>query len=119
MRELVVQRDGHCVFPLCGTPARCCDLGHISPYLPLEDGGPRGQTSPAKLAPLCRRHRRCKTFTRWTYRRRPDGTYEWADPGGTRYLVIPRRGGSYRLTTDTGPPTTPPPEPPDPDQSAQ
>jgi hypothetical protein len=103
MRELVIQRDGHCVFPFCGTPARSCDLDHINPYLPLTEGGPPGQTSPANLAALCRRHHRCKTFTRWSYRRRPDGTYQWTDPGGTRYLVI-ARGGTYRLATAGGPP---------------
>jgi hypothetical protein len=58
---------------------------------------------------LCRRHHRCKTFTRWTYRRRPDGSYEWTDPGGVRYLVVPR-AGTYRLTTDTRPPDAGPPD---------
>jgi hypothetical protein len=89
MRELVINRDGHCAFPFCGTRARACDLDHIDPYVPLDEDGPPGQTSPENLAALCRRHHRCKTFTRWRYRRRRDGTYEWTDPGGTRFLVVP------------------------------
>ncbi|HEY6933434.1 MAG TPA: HNH endonuclease signature motif containing protein [Marmoricola sp.] len=92
MRELVILRDGHCVFPWCGTPARATDLDHIDPYVPPSDGGPPGQTRPDNLAPLCRRHHRCKTFTRWSYRRRPDGAYEWSDAEGRRYLVRPRDG---------------------------
>jgi hypothetical protein len=101
MRELVIDRDGHCVFPFCGTRARGCDLDHITAYVPLAEGGPPGQTSPENLACLCRRHHRCKTFTRWRYRRRPDGTYQWTDPSAKRFLVLPRGGGTYELP-DTG-----------------
>ena len=79
MRELVVLRDGHCVFPGCSVGARACDLDHLAPYVPLDDGGPPGQTRPANLACLCRRHHRLKTFAGWDYRRLPD------DPDGTTY----------------------------------
>jgi hypothetical protein len=41
---------------------------------------------------VCRRHHRCKTFTRWRYRRRRDGTYQWTDPAGKRFLVVPGQG---------------------------
>ena len=44
MRETVVLRDAHCVFPGCGRDSRACDLDHITEYLPMEDGGPPGQT---------------------------------------------------------------------------
>ena len=86
MRDLVILRDQHCVFPWCQRTARACDLDHLDPY---DEHGPPGQTRPDNLAPLCRRHHRCKTSGRWRYRRRPDGTYEWAAPGGTTYLVTP------------------------------
>ncbi|MDQ6686207.1 MAG: HNH endonuclease [Actinomycetota bacterium] len=89
MRELVVLRDAHCVFPGCGRDARGCDLDHINSYQPISQGGPPGQTSPANLAPLCRRHHRCKTFTRWRYHRRRDGTYEWTDPNRVSQVVDP------------------------------
>ncbi len=93
MRELVILRDRHCCFPWCARDARTCDLDHIEAYLPSDEGGPPGQTRPDNLAPLCRRHHRCKTFTRWRYGRgQRDGTYEWTDPGGRRYLVDPATG---------------------------
>ena len=69
MREIVILRDGHCVFPWCTVDARRCDHDHIDPYVPMDEGGPPGQTAPDNLAPLCRRHHRCKTSGRWRYRR--------------------------------------------------
>jgi hypothetical protein len=90
MREQVILRDRHCVFPYCNTDARACDLDHIDPYVPMSRGGPPGQTSPDRLAPLCRRHHRCKTAGRWRYRRRADdGSYEWHGPHARTYLVTP------------------------------
>ena len=86
MRELVILRDQHCVFPWCPRDARACDLDHVVPY---DEDGPPGQTRPENLAPLCRRHHRCKTSGRWRYRRRSDGTYEWIGPPGRRFLVTP------------------------------
>ncbi len=77
MRDLVILRDPRCVFPHCQRDARACDLDHIIPY---DDTGPPGQTRPANLAPLCRRHHRAKTTGRWQYRRLPDGTYQWTGP---------------------------------------
>ena len=87
MRESVVLRDATCVFPACGRDSRRADLDHIEPYLPPAFGGPPGQTNPANLAPLCRTHHRAKTFTRWRYRRLPDGTYEWTSPTGQTYAT--------------------------------
>lgn len=81
MRELVILRDQHCVFPWCATDARSCDLDHIVAY---RDGG---ATSPLNLAPLCRHHHRAKTRRRWRYRREPDGSYTWTGPLGRRYRV--------------------------------
>ena len=71
MRELVELRDGHCVFPRCTVPAKACDKDHITAYLPLDDGGPPGQTHPDALACLCRRHHRAKTARVWRYTRTP------------------------------------------------
>ena len=51
MRELVILRDGHCIFPRCTIDARSCDLDHTVPYDP---DGPPGQTRPDNLACLCR-----------------------------------------------------------------
>jgi len=86
MRELVILRDRHCVFPGCTRDARGCDLDHITPYDP---NGPPGQTNPFNLACLCRRHHRAKTLGLWRYTRTPDGAYLWHGPYGARYLVTP------------------------------
>lgn len=86
MREQVILRDPHCVFPHCNRDSRGLDLDHIRPYDP---DGPPGQTNPDNLAPLCRRHHRAKTFGRWRYRRDPDGTYTWTAPDGREHAVTP------------------------------
>ena len=87
MRELVVLRDGHCIFPRCTVDARSCDLDHEIPYDP---DGPPGQTCPDNLAALCRRHHRAKTTRLWRYTRTPTGDYLWHGPHGATYLVTPR-----------------------------
>ena len=83
MHELVVLRDRTCVFPGCRIDARGCDLDHIVPF---DDTGPPGQTSPANLAALCRRHHNAKTHRGWTYHRTDTG-YEWTSPLGRTYTV--------------------------------
>jgi hypothetical protein len=84
MRELVILRDRHCVFPGCTRDPRACDLDHIRPYDP---DGPPGQTRPDNLACLCRRHHRAKTLGLWRYTRTPDGDYQWHGPHGITVTV--------------------------------
>jgi hypothetical protein len=87
------------VFPGCSTDARNCDLDHLEPYVPTEDGGPPGQTGPANLACPCRRHHRAKTFAGWHYRRLPDTGEDTGDrdPGPTyEWTSIHLR--TYRVT---------------------
>ncbi len=103
MRELVILRDRHCVFPWCARDARTCDLDHTTPYVPPDDGGPPGQTNPQNLAPLCRRHHNAKTHGRWRYHRHPDGpgdTYTWTSPHGHTWAVGP---DGTRTTTARSP----------------
>jgi hypothetical protein len=97
MRELVILRDQHCIFPWCATDARSCDLDHIEPYDADADANraPPGQTHPDNLAPLCRRHHNIKTHGRWKYRRNRDGTYTWTSRHGLTYLVT--KQGTVRL----------------------
>ncbi|MGN6722872.1 MAG: DUF222 domain-containing protein [Marmoricola sp.] len=83
LRDLIVQRDAHCVFPGCRRDSRTCDVDHIEPY----DTG--GSTSPANLAPLCRTHHRAKTHADYVYQRHPDGTYGWTLPHGNQLTVVP------------------------------
>jgi hypothetical protein len=89
MADLVRLRDPVCVFPGCQRPSRACDLDHIERYIPPDRGGPPGQTHPANLAPLCRRHHRVKTHGGWSYRRSPDGSYRWTSPLGRALVVLP------------------------------
>jgi hypothetical protein len=91
MAAAVRLRDATCVFPGCTRPSDRADLDHITEYVPLDDGGPPGQTHPANLAPLCRRHHRAKTFGAFTYHRRPDGAYEWTMPTDRRIVTDPPR----------------------------
>ncbi len=91
MREQVVLRDQHCVFPDCQRPARACDLDHIERYDPLArptradtSGQPRlplQTTSPGQdhhrphqamdLPPTTRRQLRLDRTPRPTTHRRP------------------------------------------------
>jgi hypothetical protein len=84
-------RDATCVFPGCTRPSDRADLDHIVEYVPMDEGGPPGQTHPLNLAPLCRRHHRAKTFGAFTYHRRPDGAYQWTLPSGRRIVTDPPR----------------------------
>ena len=86
MRELVILRDRHCVFPWCTRDARASDLDHITPY---EENGPPGQPGPPLAA-----------FADEITGPRPsdDGLsphpgrhYQWTDPTGQTYLVTPDR----------------------------
>ncbi|HET9423464.1 MAG TPA: HNH endonuclease signature motif containing protein [Nocardioides sp.] len=63
----------------CTRPARSCDHDHCIPY---QQGGP---TSSDNIAPLCRRHHRTKTHTRWRYRFLRPGHYLWTSPTGLVY----------------------------------
>lgn len=90
LRERVALRDGSCVFPWCGRPARTlapdqhdCDCDHIRPW--RDDGG-GGPTCSCNLAALCRRHHRAKTHAGWRYEALVPGTYLWTSPHGYRYL---------------------------------
>ena len=46
-----VLRDAHCVFPGCRRDSRACDLDHINPYVPIDDGGPPGPDPPRQPRP--------------------------------------------------------------------
>lgn len=91
MAAMVRHRDATCVFPGCHRSSKRADLDHIEEWLDPDQGGPPGQTSPANLAPLCRRHHRAKTFGDFTYRRLPDGSYQWILPSGRTIDTDPPR----------------------------
>ena len=91
MADGVRLRDETCVFPGCTRRSESTDLDHIREYVPMDEGGPPGQTHPDNLAPLCRRHHRAKTFGAFTYHRQPDGCYRWTLPSGRRMTTDPPR----------------------------
>jgi hypothetical protein len=77
--------DVHCVFPHCTQPAQRCDQDHAVPYA---EGG---TTCSCNTAPLCRRHHRAKTHSRWDYTVLDRGTYLWTTPNGL-HLIRDHRG---------------------------
>ncbi len=91
MRHAAFLAEATCVFPGCTRDSRGCDLDHIDAYVPLEDGGPPGQTRLATLSPLCRTHHRLKTHGGWTYQRLADNHYLWTTPTGDHLAVHTRR----------------------------
>ncbi|KRA31480.1 hypothetical protein ASD81_18815 [Nocardioides sp. Root614] len=88
IRRRVQLRDHACRFPGCGvstssTTGRSCDLDHAQPH------GQGGVTCPCNLVPLCRRHHRAKTHSRWRYAIVLPGHYLWTSPNGRHFLVGP------------------------------
>jgi 5-methylcytosine-specific restriction endonuclease McrA len=90
-RVSVELRDHSCRFPQCGRQARVCDLDHARPH------GRGGPTCPRNLVPLCRRHHRAKTHSRWRYEVLRPGTYQWTSPNGFTWQVDHR--GTHPLRT--------------------
>ena len=90
-RIAVELRDHTCRFPHCHRRARRCDLDHARPH------GRGGPTCPCNLVPLCRRHHRAKTHSRWRYEVVEPGTYRWTSPNGFDFRVDHR--GTHPLRT--------------------
>ncbi len=76
LRERQVLLQHTCVFPWCQRRARRADCDHIDP---AARGGP---TCDCNIAPLCRRHHRAKTHTRWRYDKTDDTSFVWRSPNG-------------------------------------
>jgi hypothetical protein len=82
VRRAVEMRDRTCIFPGCRMPAVRADLDH---RVPVSEGG---GTTVEQLAPLCRKDHGLKHEFGWSYRRLPEGDYEWTSPLG-RITVVP------------------------------
>jgi hypothetical protein len=63
------------------------DLDHSTPYLPMNRGGPPGQTAVDKLGPLSRPVHRATTHGQWDRRQPHPGTFAWRSPTGWIFLV--------------------------------
>ena len=83
LRHLITIRQPACSFPGCRRPASRCDDDHTLPY----DQG--GRTCECNLAPLCRRHHRCKQADGWRLTQPEPGTMVWVTPSGRSYATGP------------------------------
>jgi hypothetical protein len=83
LEHLVRVRQQVCAFPGCQRAARRCDLDHTIPY----DQG--GRTCACNLAPLCRKHHRCKQAEGWRLEQPEPGVLVWRTPSGRTCTVTP------------------------------
>lgn len=82
--DFITARDKTCRFPGCRRAAELSDIDHAIPW---NDGG---ETSPANLGALCRRHHRLKTHGGWKIVSHADGSCTWTSPYGRDYFVPSR-----------------------------
>jgi len=87
LREALFLRDPVDVFPYGNATSRTLDLDHTTPYVPLDRGGPPGQTGLHNLGPLTRSHHRAVTFAGWRRRQPTPGTYLFRSPNGHVFLT--------------------------------
>jgi hypothetical protein len=88
MREAVVLRTSTDMFPYASGPSRNCQLDHTIPYMPMQEGGPPGQTRTTNLAPLGQRTHRIKTHSPgWRVWQVDEGVLVWRTPHGRYYAV--------------------------------
>ena len=88
--NIVILRDAYCVFPGCRRDSRTCDLDHITAYLPMNDGGPPGQTNPHEpRAPVPHAPPRQDLHRLGLQAPPTNGSYTWTAPTGHQYDVTP------------------------------
>lgn len=75
------------VFPYGTRASGSADADHTIPYVPLEKGGPPGQTRLDNLGPLGRHHHRAKTFGGFVLHQPLPGMYLWRTPTGHWFQV--------------------------------
>ena len=81
--HLIRVRQRTCSFPGCRRPAWRTDLDHTHPW---QQGG---STCECNLAPLCRRHHRCKQSEGWQLEQPEPGVLVWRTPAGRTYTTAP------------------------------
>jgi len=83
LAHLVKARNTTCTASGCSRRAARCDLDHTDPH---HDGG---RTCECNLAPLCRRHHRCKQAEGWRLEQPEPGVLVWHTPAGRTYTTTP------------------------------
>jgi hypothetical protein len=82
--DYLLARDRVCRFPGCRRTGQSSDIDHAQSW---ESGG---ETNPANLGLLCRRHHRMKTHGGWSLESNPDGSCLWKSPQGKSFFVPSR-----------------------------
>jgi len=82
--DYLLARDRVCRFPGCRRTGQSSDIDHAQSW---ETGG---ETNPANLGLLCRRHHRMKTHGGWSLESNPDGSCLWKSPQGKTFFVASR-----------------------------
>jgi hypothetical protein len=82
--DYLLARDRICRFPGCRRTGQSSDIDHAQSW---EAGG---ETNPANLGLLCRRHHRMKTHGGWSLESNPDGSCLWKSPKGKTFFVPSR-----------------------------
>jgi len=82
--DYLLARDRVCRFPGCRRTGQSSDIDHAQSW---ETGG---ETNPANLGLLCRRHHRMKTHGGWSLESNPDGSCLWKSPQGKTFFVPSR-----------------------------
>ena len=82
--DFLLARDRTCRFPGCRRSGQLADIDHAQSW---ESGG---ETDPANLGLLCRRHHRMKTHGGWKLESNADGSCSWESPLGKHYFVPAR-----------------------------
>jgi len=83
LRHLTEIRHATCTYPGCRRPATRCDADHTVAY---HRGG---RTCLCNLAPLCRKHHRCKQAKGWRLEQPDPGVLVWQTPSGRAYTITP------------------------------
>lgn len=82
--DYLLARDRTCRFPGCRRSGQLADIDHAHSW---ENGG---ETNPANLGLLCRRHHRMKTHGGWKLMSNADGSCTWESPVGKQFFVPAR-----------------------------
>ena len=80
--DAVRLRDLADVFPYGSCTSATMDLNHTRSYVPMDQGGPPGQTRLAGLGPMTRHHHRVVTHGRWRKVQPSPGQFVFRSPGG-------------------------------------
>jgi hypothetical protein len=87
------------IYPWGTRASRRADGDHTKPYVPVDRGGPPGQTRLDNLGPLGRRHHRAKTVGGFTLHQPLPGMFLWRIPSGHWYQVD--NEGTHALGRET------------------